>query len=498
MAYVSGYEHDVFISYAHVDNEPLGDTDLGWVSLLARNLQTAVDRKLGRKGLCDLWMDYRLRNNEPFTPSIMDAVEKSATLLVVLSPGYLASPWCEREREAFRDITAGRDPSSVFVVELDPLEEDRPGEFRDLNGYRFWVRKPEQRAPRIMGFPKPDDNYWDAVLGLCHELADQLKKLKAAPSRGIRKSGRPAVEEPGQQAWSPEKTVFLAQTTDDLWQDHKSVRDCLDQVGVGVLPRTMYPQDAEGFRAAAEKDLERCDVFVQLLSGIPGRMPDDVPQGYPRLQLELARAAGKRILQWRSPALDLDTVEIDAVRDLLREPNVRAECIGDFMREVKKTVLAQGAAVAPGPGIDRFIFVNRQPEDKNFSKTVEQILDEMGVDYTWTPETGDVCKHREFLEQALSSCQSMVLIHGRSPGDWVTSQLMQCRKSLAERPDNTLKNFAVCRFPPLPKEELNLKLKGLRTFDCDDDGGDDNGHAGGASRHDLHAFLRDLVATARA
>jgi hypothetical protein len=133
-----------------------------------------------------------------------------------------------------------------------------------------------------------------------------------------------------------------------------------------------------------------------------------------------------------------------------------------------------------------------------FSKTVEQILEEMGVDYAWTPETEDVRKHREFLEQALSACDGMVLIHGRSPGDWVTSQLMQCRKALAQRRDNTLKSLAVCRFPPMPKEELNMKLKDLRIFDCDDDGGDDDGHGGGSSRHGLNSFLKDLVATARA
>jgi hypothetical protein len=497
MAYVSGYQHDVFVSYAHVDNEPLGDVDHGWISLLVQNIQTAVDRKLGRKGSCDIWMDYRLRKNEPFTPNIMDAVGKSATLLVVLSQGYLESPWCERERKTFREITEGRDPSSIFLVELDPLEDERPSDFTDLNGYRFWVKKPEKRAPRIMGFPKPDDDYWDAVLELCDELADALKTLKAGCGTGKSTHLGDVSLEPLRQR--PERTVFLAQTTDDLWQDHKSVKDYLDQVGVGVVPRTIYPQDAEGFRAAAEKDLERCDVFVQLLSSVPDRMPDGIPQGYSRLQFELAQAAGKPILQWRSPALDVDKVKMAAVRDFLREPTVRAESIADFKNEVKKTVSKTAIVDPPGPALEKFFFVNRQPEDKKFSRTVEQILEGMGVDIVWTPEIKDVREYREFLEQALSTCNGMVLIHGRSPCSWVTSQLMQCRKSLAERPGNTLRSFAVCRFPPMPKEELNMKLRSLRVFDCNDDAdGDGGGNGGRASRHGLHAFLQDLVATVQA
>lgn len=494
MVYVPDFAHDVFVSYAHVDNEPLGDLNHGWVSLLVQNVRKVIDQKLGRKGSCDIWMDYRLRKNEPFTPNIMDAVDTSATLLVVLSPGYLASPWCEREREAFRKIKEGRDPSSVFVVELDPLEGDRPTEFADLTGYRFWVQEPEKRAPRILGFPKQDQTYWDAALELSHELAVALKGLKASREQG-RAPSTP----------SHRKTVFLAQTTDDLWQDYKSVKDYLDQVGVAVVPRTMYPQDAESFRAAAEKDLERCDAFVQLLSGIPGRAPDDYPDGYPKLQFELARTADKPILQWRSPALDVDTVDVDVVRQLLQEPTVRAEAIGDFMKDVKRTVLEKAIEKPCGEGMDKFFFLNRQPEDKQYSAAVADILDEMGVDVVWTPETEDVRKHRQLLEQALTTCDGMVLIHGRSPGDWVTSQLMQCRKSLAERPDNTLKKFAVCRFPPMPKEELNMKLRSLRLqiFDCDDignNGGDNGGgdDGSGASMHGLQAFLKELVATVQA
>ena len=34
MAYVAGYDYDVFISYAHVDNEPFLPGGKGWVTSL--------------------------------------------------------------------------------------------------------------------------------------------------------------------------------------------------------------------------------------------------------------------------------------------------------------------------------------------------------------------------------------------------------------------------------------------------------------------------------
>ena len=46
MAFVPGFKHDVFVSYAHFDNEP--DTqDIRWVSRFQADLKTALRQRLG-------------------------------------------------------------------------------------------------------------------------------------------------------------------------------------------------------------------------------------------------------------------------------------------------------------------------------------------------------------------------------------------------------------------------------------------------------------------
>jgi hypothetical protein len=402
-------------------------------------------------------------------------------------------------------MVEGRDPAHIFLVELEPLGSDRPPEFNELLGYRFWVQGPGQRSPRLLGFPKPDDSerdYYSCVGDLCHELAAALKNLNKSREERVERATPKEMSDRPQAALrpSPNKTVFLAETTDDLWSDRKSVRDYLDQIGVSIAPSKLYPQDAEGFRSAAQKDLEGCDLFVQLLSCVPGRMPDDVPQGYPKLQYELAKAAGKPILQWRSPTLDLDGAEIVVVRELLQEPTVRAEPIADFKTKLKETVLRSEPEDRPGTAPDGFFFVNREPEDKEFAETVQQELFGLGVDVVWTPEYEDVRQRREFLEQTLAACDGMVLIHGSSPGSWVDSQLLQCRKAVAHRQAQTLRKLAVCRFPPMPKEELNMKLKSLKIFSCGDEdaGGGISISNRGSWRHNLRTFLKDLVTTVEA
>ena len=46
MAFVPGFEHDVFVSYAHFDNEP--DTqEIRWVSRFQADLKVALRQRLG-------------------------------------------------------------------------------------------------------------------------------------------------------------------------------------------------------------------------------------------------------------------------------------------------------------------------------------------------------------------------------------------------------------------------------------------------------------------
>lgn len=84
MAFVPGYDNDIFVSYAHVDNVPLPGAEEGWVSTLMRGLKTRLAQLLGRSGDFVVWRDPNLSAHEPLTPQLLDALTQSATLLIVL------------------------------------------------------------------------------------------------------------------------------------------------------------------------------------------------------------------------------------------------------------------------------------------------------------------------------------------------------------------------------------------------------------------------------
>jgi hypothetical protein len=60
----------------------------------------------------------------PRTPEILDALKGSATLVLVVSPGCLKSPWYQREKHAFYELvrSKNRTSHSVFVVHRDRVE----------------------------------------------------------------------------------------------------------------------------------------------------------------------------------------------------------------------------------------------------------------------------------------------------------------------------------------------------------------------------------------
>jgi hypothetical protein len=180
--YVPHYQHDIFVSYAHVDNEPLAGADKGWVTTLITGLKKQLGAKLGRADAYSLWMDYKLSGNQPVTPDIEAQLKSTATFLLILSPGYFASPWCLLEFNTFLQ-QVGPGSRRIFMVEKDFIErENKLPELRELLGYPFWVRSEETGKIRTLGVPRPNPDrepeYYQQLDELATELANSLNRLK--------------------------------------------------------------------------------------------------------------------------------------------------------------------------------------------------------------------------------------------------------------------------------------------------------------------------------
>jgi TIR domain len=372
--FVPGFEHDVFVSYVHVDNRKYGQ-NVGWVEKLVENLREALPQKLGR-AQPDIWRDPRLSSSEPLPDAIHEAVTRSATLLVILSESYLTSEWCQRELELFLNAAEqiGGVTGRIFLVRLDTLDHNRwPEAFHGLLGQKFFEQANVDTPVRTLGTPLADDPekrlYFQQVDDLSRELAAKLLKMKQAAELVAASPGTQEV--PGSQLTNDSSAVFLAEVTPDLDDLRDNIRRYLTQANIRVLPETYYDRTPNAFRTVMAADLDQSLLFVQLLGLYVWPKAPDLPKGYEGLQLDMAEEKGIPILRWHAPELD-----VASARDqtLLERAEIMVIAFEEFKREIVNTVRKRQAEqkLSAIKGDGACVLVNANSVRLNFCIAVER------------------------------------------------------------------------------------------------------------------------------
>src|SRR5215813_1299782 len=101
MAYLSGFEYDIFISYAHVNNQRAVETEDGWVTQFQKHLEVQLSQLIGKIGVLKIWWDPALDGNQLFDRTLQDRVNRAGILVALTSNGYLASDYCQQELRWF-------------------------------------------------------------------------------------------------------------------------------------------------------------------------------------------------------------------------------------------------------------------------------------------------------------------------------------------------------------------------------------------------------------
>jgi hypothetical protein len=460
MDLLSKYDFDVFVSYAHVDNEPIYPVERGWVSTLVETLNGYAAQKIGRRELFAPWYDrYDFKGNHS-VQDIFQQVKRSALFLAILSPGYVTSEACLRELEAF--IESHRDSLSerLFIVDRLPLgvEHKLPEAFRDLRKYRFY-KYDQNRIPRTFAqpTPQPDEReYYQLVDDIARDIASELSSIK-----------RPKTSKPA---------VLLAEVTDDLESKRDEVRRYLDQAGIEVRPTGAYRLVRDEFERSLSADLSDCALFVQLLGPIAGKRPPDVPRGFGWLQFELAKQRKLQILQWRDLNFEVSSVESPLQLELLNADTVCASPFEDFKRSIVdsyRQIVESPPPFAPtrlfGVESSSMVFINADPIDRESADAIKERLgDHVGSAVPLSLYAGDVRAEelQADMERNLMESDGLLIVYGAARPAWVTGQLQLYRK-FAPRRTRQLRFIAVVEAPPAPKAPISVRLPGMMTIDID-------------------------------
>src|SRR5258706_11410835 len=236
MGYLPIFESDVFISYAHNDNDLFATEQQGWVAQLHCDLQKRVTGYLGANAT--LWRDQdNIRNNEDFENVILKRLVKTATLLAVISPSFMKREWCIRELKEFeRSFGMRIDDETLRIFKVEKIHVDPnalPTPLQRAEGYKFYG---DHEFRPILGGDYLN-RYFKKMDELARDIAEVLKSL-ARKASGTDQAAAPGLATPSQ-------VVYLAETTSDLADQAYEIRQDLKSRGFTVLPSADLPNEAK-------------------------------------------------------------------------------------------------------------------------------------------------------------------------------------------------------------------------------------------------------------
>jgi hypothetical protein len=178
MAYVKRFDYDVFVSYAHNDN----DGDQPWVTRFVEDIKIELRKRLGADRV-EVFQDVsHIRGNEVLE-DLKHKAQRSALFVPIVSPTYVAHRWTMAELRAFND-----NPDCVkriFAIEMLPLDSDAhyPAPLDSLIRTPFWKRRSESAAPITLNRTLAYEDYHNSVADFVDKIRTELIALRDEPER---------------------------------------------------------------------------------------------------------------------------------------------------------------------------------------------------------------------------------------------------------------------------------------------------------------------------
>lgn len=453
------YTKDIFISYAHIDNQPLTPGEVGWISRFHATLQALLNMRLGHPAR--IWRDEKLQGNDVFSDEIMDQFGKTAVLLSVLSPRYVNSEWCTREINEFCSVAEQEggvvidNKARLFKVLKTPVDTEAPlpSVAQSILGYEFFAYENEVPLELDAAYGEEyGQAYKRKVAQLASDLSRLLKELESNELSGNAGSGAERAD--------TMLSVYLAECSYDQRESREIIAGELRQHGYNVLPDRSLPRDEADYIDAVNTMLETCACSIHLIGNTYGAVPDGPShKSVSELQNELAvnrskRANGefKRII-WVPPHLSSEQAQQQAFIDALHHDAMSqfgADLITTDLESLKTSIHAtlkklqspdsSDSARAASPDGEKLVYLICDQKDRKQTVPLRKFLREQGIEVAIPAFEGDASAIRQHHLQMIRQCDAVLLFYGSGDEAWKRAFDMELKKAPGYRTDR----------PPLP------------------------------------------------
>jgi TIR domain len=475
------FEQNLFISYAHIDDQPLTPGENGWIARFHATLKAILSMRMGRE--VKIWRDEKLQGNDVFSDEIVTRFKQSAVFVSIVTSRYLNSDWCTREAREFcqsAQQTGGLvigNKSRVFKVIKTPIDtqESLPAPMKDILGYEFFTVKdgvPLELDPAYG--QEYSQLYNQKVAKLAWEVAQLLKTMEAKGSASQSDAVNSELQVPSKPA------VYLAECSYDRKQARELVEGELKRLGYPVLPDKRLPADEAEYVAAVESLLARCALSIHLVGESYGAVPDGPSAkstGIHQNELAIARcrSGGLKRLIWLPQGTRSEQAPQQAFIEALHQDaqaQFGADLIAGDIEELRAAIHATlgkieqpepkqperdaaAAKAAAGESTKLIYFIIRDEKDRKASIPVRKVCKQLGFEVALPAFEGDASQVRNANQQNMTNCDAVFLFYGAGDEAW--------KRTI----DNELKKMAGYRTGK-PRPPICTYLAEPRTSDKED------------------------------
>jgi len=439
------FEQSLFISYAHIDDQPLDPGQKGWITRFHATLKAILSMRMGHD--VKIWRDEKLKGNDVFSEEIVAQFKQSAVLLSVVTPRYLNSEWCRREAHEFcqtAERTGGLvvgNKSRLFKVIKTPVDDNEidalPAPMKELLGFEFFAYKdgaPLELDPDYG--PEYSQLYKQKVAVLAQDIAQFLKTLQTQGNKVGDTGG------PGERPAPSKPVVYLAECSYDRKPQRELLEGELKRLGYPVLPDKRLPTDEGEYVAAVEALLARCALSIHLVGENYSAVPDG-PTGKSVgiLQNELAaarcRSGGLKRLIWlpqgtasKNPlqqavieALPHDAQALFAADLIEGDIEKLRTAIHATLRKIEQPEPTRrgsdAADVEPTGGESaKLLYFICDEKDRKASVPIRKLCRQLGFEVALPAFEGDASEIRKVNQQNLADCDVVFLYYGAGDPSW--------------------------------------------------------------------------------
>ncbi len=463
---------DVYMSYARLDDEPLAEGESGWVTRLQQALTVRLGQLLGRQAI--VCRDPKPSGTDIWHDGLTGSLAAIPALVPVISPPFLQAQGCHREINAFLDRQVETAHRLVQVMKTPVLPEEIPSDLqqslRESSRVDFFAHNSSGNVEPFDDSLGEDSRrrFLHGVYDLAYEISKTVKRAS---------SGMVATVD------LPEKTVYLAETTQDLRAARDQIRRELLERGYRVLPDRPLPLVASELEQRVSREMDTADVIIHMIGHHYGVIPEQSDRSIAELQCQwsakLSEDGSMPRFFWAPSNLEFEDRRQESFFHALEQGDYGmqgTELVRGSLEELKRLAIGRltaepelaANALIESNSNHKMVYLVCDPNDESSVEPIEDHLYELGYDVKLPPHDGDVGKVAEVHRQILTVCDGVLIYFGKGSNQWVEMNLMDLMKAPAYGRKKPLIAQAVYVAPPFNRRKERFRTRSAMVMRNDD------------------------------